>query len=324
MAQTILITGPSIAPEAMELMSNNGVRVLNVPPYSSSETVADLVREEQVDGLIVRMGKINSAILEASPRLRVIAKHGVGIDNIDLEAATRLKIPVLITPDANSVSVAEHAVGLMFALAKQMLRLDQRVRRGHWDKSTHKGLELSGKTLGLVGVGRIGRQVINLVSPLNMEILAFDPYADQASMPKTVRMVDDLEQLLRRSDVISCHCPLTPDTKGIIGTAAFNVMKDTAILINTARGGIIDEGALVAALKENTIAGAGLDTFSEEPPSKEHDLWKYDNVIVSPHVAGVTRESLSRMGIMAASLALDVLAQRPVDPACVVNAHVLS
>jgi D-3-phosphoglycerate dehydrogenase len=160
MAQTILITGPSIAPEAMELMSNNGVRVLNVPPYSSSETVADLVREEQVDGLIVRMGKINSAILEASPRLRVIAKHGVGIDNIDLEAATRLKIPVLITPDANSVSVAEHAVGLMFALAKQMLRLDQRVRRGHWDKSTHKGLELSGKTLGLVGVGRIGRQVI--------------------------------------------------------------------------------------------------------------------------------------------------------------------
>jgi D-3-phosphoglycerate dehydrogenase / 2-oxoglutarate reductase len=319
---TVVITGPDLAEPAMQELAES-CRIINAEPYASSREIENIVRENRVDGLIVRMGRIDTGVIEASDSLKVIAKHGTGTDNIDKEAASRRKVLVMITPSANYESVAEHALGLMLAIGRGVVYLDDRMRQGHWDKSTYKGTELYGKTLGIVGYGRIGRRLSELVQPMAMNILVYDPLIKESGDATSVTLVNELEQLLKAADFVSLCCPLTPHTNNLIGAPQLKAMKNSALLVNTARGGVVDEKALETALESGEIAGAALDTFAQEPPQGVSSLARFDNVILTPHIGGVSQESFVKMGQQAVKNVLDVLESRPLDPACVVNTEIL-
>ncbi len=302
----VVITGDSLAPEAMEILSGK-CRVVFTGPYPAPEALALVVRDEQADGLLMRTGKATAEVIQASPRLKVIAKHGVGYDNIDTKTATALHIPVMISATANYQSVAEHALGLMLSLAQRIPWLDARMRQGFWDKIAFQGEELFRKSLGLVGFGRIGRRLRELVAPLEMKVLVYEPFLAEGLFPPTVTRVRRLEDLLSSVDIVSIHCPLTEATRHLIGAREFELMKRSAWIINTARGGIIDEDALVAALREGRIAAAGLDTFEKEPPEDVRRLAEAGCVVLCPHSGAATREAYIRMGVEAARNILTVL-----------------
>jgi D-3-phosphoglycerate dehydrogenase len=314
----VMITGNRIAEEAMQLLEKNCI-VECTPPYLPTEELAAKVAAVKPDALLVRVGKITRAVLQASPNLRVVAKHGIGVDNIDVAAATELKIPVLISASANYESVAEHALGLMLALARDIPYLDGRVRGGHWDKTTYLGRELFGKTLGLIGFGRIGRRLRELVAPFRMKVIVYDPFLWERGFPADVTGVETLEPLLSASDIVSIHCPLTAETRGLIGRQEFRMMKKSSLLVNTSRGEVVDEEALISALQNGEIAGAGLDTFSKEPPEEISRLAKAGKTVLSPHVGASTEESIIRMGVAAAENILNVLAGSPPSRECWVN-----
>lgn len=319
----LLITGPEIAPEAEKMLEENNFRILTVKPYTSSKVLADIAEEEQIDALIVRVGDITREVLIASPRLKVIAKHGVGVNNIDIDSATELNIPVFITLKSNYNSVAEHTVALIYAITKDLFRLDSRLRKGNWDKPAYKGVELNAKSLGLIGLGRIGRRVVELVHPLNMEITAYDPYISKDKFPDGVKKVKDLKEILSSSDYISIHSHLSEETTNLIAEEEFKIMKKGAFIINTARGGIINETALIKALKQGWIAGACLDTFSVEPPPEDNPLWEMSNVIVTPHIGGATQESFHRMGVESVQHVLSIINNKKVVLSACVNPQVL-
>lgn len=317
----VIITGPQIAEEGLRLLSET-CRVEFAKPYMKSAELADMVRDQKTDGLIVRMGKITEEVIQASPNLKVITKHGTGVDNIDIGAATKAGIPILIASEANFNSVAEHVLGLMFALAKDIPQLDARVKAGHWDKADYQGVELSKKVLGLIGFGRIGRRVSELIAPLGMEVLVYDPFLNLKTFPADLTQVQELDILLEKADIVSLQCPLTEQTRRLMGAAQFTKMKKTAWLINTARGEVVDEEALITALKNGEIAAAGLDTFSKEPPEDLSRLCEAGKTVLSPHVGGITKESFERMGVDAARNILTILEGRKPDKGCVINPEV--
>jgi D-3-phosphoglycerate dehydrogenase / 2-oxoglutarate reductase len=261
------------------------------------------------DGLIIRIGSIDRDTMKAAKKLKVIGRPGVGVDDVDVAAATDLGIPVVIAPGANTRSVAEHALALIFALAKDLLNSDKKTRTGDFNvRNSYKAFELSGKTVGLIGYGNIGTELAKLCRAVGMKVTVYDPFVN----PDTVRKQGcdcemELEQVLRNADVISLHVPLTEKTRNLIGERELNLMKPGAVLINCARGGVIDEQALAEALKKNKIHGAGLDVFSSEPV-KADNLWTgHDNVIITPHMAGLTQEAAAGVSTMAAQGVLAVL-----------------
>ena len=303
----ILITGRSIAREAIAVMENAACEVAFGQEGDNSTAIARKVRAFQPDGLIVRKGRITRQVLEASDRLKVVCKHGVGVDNIDIQAATDLGIPVMITASANLESVAEHTLGLILTLLRNIHRQHAYTRNGGWDKSNYEGEDLEGKTLGLVGLGRIGRRLCELVQPFRIKTLAYDPHLRADQFPPTVQRVSDLQTMLPLVDILSIHCPLTPETNKLIGQNELALLKQNACLINTARGAIVDEAALVKALQNGAIRGAALDTFQREPPDADNPLFRMENVIVTNHVGGSSREALISMGVDAVKNILDVL-----------------
>jgi len=317
----VVITGPPIAKKAMDLLGKR-CAVENTEPYLQPLELAQRLRDNHTDGLLVRMGSISGEVIRASSNLKVIAKHGTGVDNIDVDAATQLKIPVLITPFANYESVAEHVLGLMLSLAKDIPRLDGRVREGQWDKPHYRGMELCGKALGLIGFGRIGRRVHELVAPLRMKVLVYDPFLQSDQIPTEATRVEKLEELLQSADIISLHCPLTNETRNLISRNEFKRMKKTAWLINTARGEVVNEEALVDALGNGEIAAAGIDTFSKEPPEDINALCNAGKTVLTPHIAGITEESFERLGIEAAKNILTILEGKMPDGEYVVNPEV--
>jgi len=304
----ILATGP-ICVKAKKMIEAKA-ELIFIPPYSSSEEIAKLVKKQQTEGLIVRMGKITREVLTASSQLRVVIKHGTGFNNIDIDAATELGLPVLITPNANFKAVAEHTVSLIYGLAKKLIFLDYELRVKHnWykTKAEYQTGELHHKCLGIIGFGRIGSRVIQLVKSLEMKILIYDPYVSEKKLPNGTSSAKSLKELLQKADIVTIHCPLTKDTYHLLGEDELLYMKPNAYLINTARGGIVDEGALINILKKGLIAGAALDTFEKEPPSFNSDIFKLDNVITTAHIAGNTKESFKRMGITVAETIFNFL-----------------
>jgi len=323
MTRKILLTGPALAPEAMALAAAHDVRVIPTEPYLPHDELLALIREEQPDAIIVRQGKLTQALIEASAKLRVIAKHGVGYDTIDIQAAAARGIPVTIALGANAQSVAEHAFALMFSVARQTAWLDARLRAGHWDKAQANGTELFGKTLGLVGLGAIGSVLMDLVAPLRMQVRVYDPYLKSLPARDHVQREESFDDLLAECDVISLHCPLTEANRHLFGAAQFARMRPGSLLINTARGELIDTQALVAALREGQIGGAGLDTFHPEPPPADSPLWHLGNLVATPHVGANTREARDRVGQVAVQQILDSWAGRPLDPRAVVNRNLI-
>lgn len=264
----------------------------------------DAATRYQPAAIIVRYGTIARRAMAASRNLRVVAKHGAGTDTIDKKAAAELGIQVRSAAGANADAVAEHAWALILAAAKGVVQLDRRMHDGHWDKATHKSLELRGKTLGIVGLGAIGRRVAHVGVAFGMAVLAFDPFAREA--PAGVRRVE-LDELLERSHAISLNCPLTDDNRHMINRATLARMRDGAILVNTGRGGLVDDRALVEALASGKLRAAALDAFTAEPLVGEHPYRNAANVILTPHIGGVSEDAYLNMGLAAARNVLEVL-----------------
>lgn len=324
MTRTLLLTGPELAPDAMALAAAHGIRVVPTQPYIPADELVALIRKEQPDAIIVRQGKLTREMIEASAKLQIIAKHGVGYDTIDLQAAADRGIPVTIALGANAQSVAEHAFALMFSVARQTAWLDSRMRAGHWDKTQANGTELFGKTLGLVGLGSIGSVLMDLVAPLRMQVRVYDPYLQNLPVRDHVQREESFDNLLAECDVISLHCPLTEANRHLFGAAQFARMRPGSLLINTARGELIDTQALVAALREGQIAGAGLDTFHPEPPPADSPLWGLTNLVATPHVGANTTEARDRVGLVAVQQVLDCWNGKSVESRAVVNRHLIA
>jgi D-3-phosphoglycerate dehydrogenase len=246
------------------------------------------------DAIILRNAKLTSAVLANAENLKIIAKHGVGLDNVDIDAATRNNVVVCNTPGANSRAVAEHALTLLFAVNRQVVAVDSATRTGDWNRQRWVSNELGGRTLGLFGCGHIGRTLATIADNLDLTVLGYDPYLAQEDLPDVITKVTK-DDLFERSDAVSIHSPLTEETRGAVSTPELERLSSDGILINTARGEIVDEDALVEAVRENTIFGAGIDVFSNEPPASDNPLFDHQNVIMSQHIGGVTREALQRM-----------------------------
>lgn len=317
---TALIVGGKISPAATAIAQERGLALVSCDPYPSADELIAQATACDAKALIIRMGKVPAEALRDLPGLRIIAKHGVGVDGIDLDAAAAHDIPVVVAGGANAQSVAEQALALLLSVARSTAYLDRRLRSGHWDKATYAGTELTGKSIGLIGLGAIGRAFLALLVPFGMTVRVYDPYISADLLPSGAEAVDSVDALLEASDIVSLHCPLTPENRGLIGAAALKRMKSGAILINTARGELIDEAALVDALKDGTIGGAGLDTFSKEPTSADHPLWAFDNVVGSPHVGANTLEARVRVGISCVEQIADYLESGRLNPRNHVNA----
>ena len=263
-------------------------------PLNEAE-MAELL--EEADAAIVGLDPVTERVLERASRLKVVSKYGVGLDNIDLEAARRRGVAVTNTPGTNSGAVAELAIGLMLDVARKISLSDREIRSGIWRR--HPGFELAGKRLGLVGTGTIGREVAARIKGFGMEIVCYDKCPDPRWADRAGASHLSLEELFATSDVVSLHLPLTEETHHLVSDRLISLMKPTAILINTARGGIVDEEALLRALRERRIAGAGLDVFEAEPPGAS-PLCSLENVVLTAHIGAHTREAILAMGMAAA------------------------
>ncbi|PIB43159.1 3-phosphoglycerate dehydrogenase [Pseudomonas sp. 2822-15] len=321
MTRTLLLTGPELTAEAMAFAASHGVRVIPTLPYTAAEALTAIIAREQPDAIIVRQGHLTREMIQASAQLKIIAKHGVGYDTIDIAAAAEREIPVTIALGANAQSVAEHALALMFSVARNTALLDARMRDGHWDKAHSVGIELSGKTLGLVGLGSIGRILMDLVAPLRMQVKVYDPYLKSLPDLPNVEQVSEFEALLAGCDIISLHCPLTEQNRNLFGEAQFKRMRPGSLLINTARGELIDTDALVQALSTGHIGGAGLDTFNPEPPPADSPLWGLPTLVATPHVGANTAEARDRVGLLAVRQIINFWDGIAPDPRAVVNRH---
>ncbi len=300
----VLVAAP-LHEKAIEVLKNAGFEVL-YDEYPDEERLVELVKD--VEAIIVRSKpKVTRKVIEAAPKLKVIGRAGVGLDNIDLEAAKERGIKVVNSPGASSRSVAELVLALMFNVARKVAFADRKMREGVWAKKQCMGIELEGKTLGIVGFGRIGYQIAKIAKALGMNILLYDPYPNEERAKEVGGKFVDLETLLRESDVVTLHVPLIDATYHLINEERLKIMKPTAILINAARGAVVDTNALVKALREGWIAGAGLDVFEEEPLPKEHPLTKLDNVVLTPHIGASTVEAQMRAGVQVAEQIVEIL-----------------
>ncbi len=264
------------------------------------------------DAMIVRSGtRVTAAVIEAGKRLQAIGRAGVGVDNIDVEAATRRGIIVVNTPTANTIAAAEHTIAMMLALARQIPAADASLREGRWDRKRFIGVEVRNKTLGVIGLGRIGTEVAKRAQGLAMEVIAYDPFVSAEHASRFgIQFTTDLDEVLRRADFVTLHTPLTETTRGLIGERELALMKPTARLINCARGGLIDEEALLRALDEGRLAGAALDVFAQEPPPPDHPLLRHPKVVLTPHLGGSTREAQASVAEEIAQQILAVLEGR--------------
>ena len=278
----------------------------------------------EYDAAIMGVAPFTERIIGMADKMQIVSRHGVGYDAIDVPALTKAGIPLSVVGIANSVTVAEHALFFMLALAKRAVLYDREVRKGNWDiRYDAPAYDLDGKKVLILGYGRIGRRLAPMVKAMGMDVHVHDPYVIQdALVTAGVTPVEDWRAALPEMDFLSVNCPKNEDTNGMIGTAELASMKPTAYVVNTARGNIIEEKALYQALKNIVIAGAGIDPFVVEPATPNEPLFELDNIIVSPHSAGVTKESLFRMGAVAAQNVLDCFNGK-LNPDNVINKEVL-
>lgn len=326
MAFTIFVTAPRLAPAGMQLLEEAGCRVLFLRDANSVAEVEATLAAEPVDAVISRTVELSARAIAACPTLKVISKHGVGVGNIDVAAATARGIPVYVTPGANAQSVAELTLGLMLAAARRIPALDRALHAGRWTRA-QDGVQLAGRRLGLVGFGQIGQRVAQVALALGMEVHAFDPALRGPSPVAGVALAESLDALLPLSDVLSLHIPLNAHTRNLIDARRLALLPAGAVLVNTARGEVVDELALVAALQSGALSAAGLDTMAQEPLPADSPLAQLDNVVLTPHVGGSTAAALAGMASGAAHNVLGLLsgspARRPADSACV-NPQVFS
>ena len=317
----LVVVAEPLAAQGVDQLKAAGLEVFEASGAGDAQLGEQLARAQ---ALIVRSKTVVSgAMLDAAPALRVIGRAGVGVDAIDVEAATRHGILVLNTPDASTLATAEHTIAMMLALARNLVAANQRVHAGSWSARDLAGVELAGKTLGVVGLGRIGAAVALRARALQMIVLGHDAVVSDARAESLGVRRASLEELLRCSDFVTLHVPLTEATRSLIGAVELDLMKPTAYVINCARGGLIDEAALERALDGGTIAGAALDVVATEPPGTEDPVWRllrHPKVLATPHLGGSTKESQARIAV---DLCRDIIAVlRGAPPAGAVNAPI--
>ncbi len=313
----ILVADP-LAEEGVRRLREHGQ--VDVRTGLSEEALAATIGE--YDALIVRSGtRVTRRVLEAARRLKVIARAGVGVDNIDVDAATELGILVVNAPTGNIIAAAEHTLALLMALARRVPQAHMSMRAGEWDRKRFVGVEVRDKTLGLIGLGRVASEVARRAKGLEMHVLAYDPYVSDTYAAKLGVTLVDLDDLLAQADFISLHLPLTPETRGFLNRERLARVKPGAYLINTARGAVVDEAALLEALDTGRLAGAALDVFAEEPLPPDHPLRRHPKVILTPHIGGSTVEAQERVALDAAEQVIAVLQGKPAPYA--VNAPIV-
>ncbi len=319
---TVLLPQP-VEKEAADLLESGGCELVLCSKCEKAEVIEKI---SDAEAILLRTGIfIDDEIISAGKKLKTISRTGAGVDNVDLKAATKAGIIVTSSLGANTSSVIEHALSLILSLAKNLTVMDSEVRKGNF-AIRYKNLSsvVSGKTLGLIGFGRIGRGLAEVCTALGMKILAFDEYISEQGKKDTAGLAEftSAERLLSNSDFVSLHIPLTEETKGFINLDKIRLMKKSAYIINTSRGGVINEKDLVTALSGSLIAGAGLDVFEKEPPEPDNPLLGMGNIILTPHTAALTKECTVRMAVEGAKRVIDFFSGKP--PVNVANPGVLN
>ena len=291
-------------PNAARIFEERGCDVDVKPGMTPDELKAVI---GQYDGLAIRSAtKVTPEILDAATNLKVIGRAGIGVDNVDIPYASGKGVVVMNTPFGNSITTAEHAIAMMFALARQIPAANVRTQAGEWPKNDFMGVEVTGKTLGLIGAGNIGSIVASRALGLRMKVVAYDPFLTEERAVEIGVEKADLDTLLARSDVLTVHAPLTEGTRGLLGADQFAAMKQGAFVVNVSRGGILDESALADSIRSGHLAGTGLDTFGQEPIG-ESPLRELPTVIMSPHIAGLSHRTIANMTQQSTQAVLDVL-----------------
>lgn len=300
--QALIVTGADLAQPALDLLK--GLEVIYAGKMPTEEDMVGLCKKYDPVAIIVRYGAVGAKVMDAAPSLRVISKHGSGTDTIDKNAAQARGIEVRAAVGANAAAVAEQAMALLLACAKSVVSLNARMHAGHWDKATHKSLELNGRCIGLIGLGSIGQRFARMCDAIGMKVLGFDPFAK--NLPDFIQAVD-LDTIWRESDVISLHCPLTPDNRTMVNAQTLAMCKQGVIVVNTARGGLVNEADLLAAVQSRQVFAAGLDSFAIEPMTAPHPFHNEPSILLSPHIGGVTADAYIQMGVAAAKNVIQVL-----------------
>lgn len=294
----VIMTAPRLAQRAVAVLEAADCAIHYTEPYPSGVVLGELAARVGADAILSRQGQVNATAIAGSPRLRIVARHGVGVDEVDLAAAAARGVMVTNAPGSNTRAVAEHTLAAILALAKGIKPFGARVAAGTWRGASASGRDILGLRLGLLGFGGIGQSVAALARPFGMDTRVYT--SRPTALPEGMRHAESLLALAAGSDVLSVHCPLTERTRGCVDAAVLAAMPAGGFVINTARGGIVDEAALLAALDSGHIAGAALDVFATEPPTPDNLLLTHPTVLATPHVAGVTPDSLTAMGMMAA------------------------
>lgn len=313
MSYTVLVTAPSLAKRGRTLLEKQGCTLRFVADAGDAAGLVRTLATEAIDAVISRTMQIDAAAIRSCPSLKVISKHGTGVSNIDIDAATEQGVAVFSTPGANAVAVAEFTIGLLIAAVRRIPRFDRSVRAGAWSRQGD-GSEIGGRTLGLVGFGRIARQVARVARALDMRVIVSDPYVDLACVAgQGVEFYPSLAAMMPECDVLSLHCPAQRGGAPMLDAEMLALLPRGAVIVNTARGELIDEAALARALESGALGAAGLDTFASEPLGGS-PLRGIETAVLTPHVAGSTTDALARMAEGAAANVLDYLAAVEAGP----------
>ena len=322
MKPVVLVTGSAITQHAQQPLREAGFDIVFMKPPVDEPALLRALAEHPVSVVILRgPAPFTRAVFDAAKHLRIISKHGAGIDSVDLASATAHGVAVMVTNGANADAVAEHSLALMFALARELPRYERMLRGGGWKDQGYQVRDFSERTVGIVGYGQIGSRTARLARACGAQVIVHS--RRQTKLPEGMEWEESLDGLLARADIVSLHTPLSGETRGMIGAAQLAKMKPTAFIVNTSRGKLIDEPALIAALTEGRIAGAGLDVFAQEPPDPKNPLFSMPNVIVTPHVASSTTGAAKQMGIIGAQNILHYLRGEVYDQRNFINPQVI-
>ena len=299
-----ILFADKVEKEAKDILEKSGFTVDDKPGLSEGDYISIV---GDYDGMIVRSAtKVTKNIIDAGKKLKVIGRAGVGVDNIDINAAKQNGIAVVNAPTGNTNAAAEHTLTMLMMLAKHVIHAHISMKRGEWDRKKYEGTELRGKTLGIIGLGNVGKKVAKVANALEMEVICFDPFIDAAKMKEIGARKVELKELIEVSDFITVHVPLTEKTKDMIGKEQFAQMKDGVRILNVARGGVINEDALCEAIKSGKVAAAALDVYKDEPPTSK-ELIQMEKVITTPHLGASTKEAQINVAIEIAETMVDVL-----------------
>lgn len=295
----VLVTGKTLCDPAQQLLRDAGC-VLDFMghPVTEAEMLEAFAAKPYVASILRGPAPYTPRVLDAAKALRIISKHGAGVDSVDIDHATSRGIAVMVAGGANADAVAEHALAMMLSLCRELPKYDASFRQGVWKDQNYAVRDFKGRTVGIVGYGHIGRRTARLAAACGAHVLVLS--RRRLDLPAGMAQAEDLAALLPRVDILSLHCPLTPETRGMIGAKELALMRPGGLLINTARGNVVDEAAVIAALQSGHLAGAGLDTFAKEPPDRANPLFGMPQVIVTPHIASATTDASIQMGVIAA------------------------